>query len=129
MPLFHLNQRINDLKNLYLYLVIAISVGCSTAPIYKLSDSKPICNNKNPNQKYIWSISFNQVVPNGMEISRVSEFVKNRSDLQDRVSNNFIKSILFKSANAKKSLESIKAFDTILDQGFIETDPPIIFIV
>ena len=110
------------MKNLYLYLVIAISVGCSTAPINNLSDSKPICNNKNPNQTYIWSISFNQVVPNGMEISKVSEFVKNRSDLQDRVSNNFVKSILFKSANAKNSLESIKAFDTNLDQGFIETD-------
>lgn len=52
-----------------------------------------------PSQKFVWTIAFSQRVPKSMELSRVSELAKARSELQDNVSQSFIPGLIFLSSN------------------------------
>lgn len=73
---------------------------CSSAPVR--TEAPPLCSGKMPSQKFVWTIAFSQRVPKGMEISRVSELVKIRSELQDNISNAFVPGLIFLSSNGGK---------------------------
>lgn len=71
--------------------------GCSSAPVKPLT--VPMCSGKMPTQKYIWTISFYQGIPKGMELARVSDFAKNRSELQDHVADSAVGAFVYLSSN------------------------------
>lgn len=73
---------------------------CSSAPVK--TEVPPLCSGRMPSQKFVWTLSFSQRIPKGMEMSRVSEFVKLRSELQDSVTRSFVPGVLFLSSNAGK---------------------------
>ncbi len=77
-------------KNRLRYSILAALTlaGCSSAPVKV--EMPPLCSGNGPSQKFIWTVAFSQRVPKGMEISRVSELVKIRSELQDNVSQSLV---------------------------------------
>lgn len=82
-------------------LIAALTLaGCSSAPVK--TEVPPLCSGKMPSQKFVWTISFSQRAPKGTEISRVSELVKTRSELQENVSQSFVPGLIFLSSNGGK---------------------------
>lgn len=98
-------------------LILLCLASCASVPPKDTSPREQMCSGKSATKRYVWTISFHQGIPQGLEVSRVSDFAKNRSDLQDRVSDHFVKALLFKSSDAK----ALKPFDELLISGFIET--------
>ncbi len=77
-----------------------IFTACSSAPVK--TETQPLCSGKMPSQKYVWTIAFSQRVPKGVDISRVSDLIKHRSDLQDNVVQSFVPGLIFLSSNDGK---------------------------
>lgn len=73
---------------------------CSSAPVK--TEAPPLCSGKMPLQKHIWTISFSQRLPKGIEVARVSELAKARSELQDNVVQSFVPGLIFLSSNGGK---------------------------
>lgn len=79
--------------------VLLFATACSSVPSRERVEAKPLCSGKAPLQKYVWTTSFYQGVPKGMDLARVSELVKVRSELQDRIADYNVGAFLYLSSN------------------------------
>lgn len=70
---------------------------CSTTNVSNLPE--PICSGRSALKKHIWTISFSQKMPPGLELAKTANFVKTRADLQENISNGFVHSLIYLSAN------------------------------
>ncbi|MFP5492666.1 MAG: hypothetical protein ACLGG0_14270 [Bacteriovoracia bacterium] len=77
--------------------LISLSVSCVSTP--KSVEAPPICSRKLATQKYVWTVAFSQRVPKNIELSKVSDLVKHRSDLQDNVTDSFVGGLIYLSSN------------------------------
>lgn len=81
-------------------IAATLLASCSSVPTRSLVSAPPMCSGKSPTQKYVWTTSFYQGIPKGMELARVSELVKVRSELQDRIADYNVAAFLYLSSNS-----------------------------
>lgn len=88
------------MKKAVTLVMLTILTSCSSTP--KIPEAPSLCSGKMPSQKFVWTIAFSQRVPKGIDVSRVSELVKHRSELQDNVVQFFVPGLVFLSSNDGK---------------------------
>lgn len=86
--------------SLLVTLLFCLISACTSAPVKSVA--APMCSGIAPTQKYVWTISLYQGVPKGMELARVSQFVQNHSELQDRVIDSAIGAFVYLSSDDRK---------------------------
>lgn len=112
------------MKNLLkMSAVLVFATACSSVPSRENVEAKPMCSGKAPLQKYVWTTSFFQGIPQGMELNLASKSNKIRSDMQDKISNNFVLSLLYESSSKQDTVKALKPFEYLLQAGFIQTGP------